>query len=73
LVSALSNRVYLGGANSFYDVLLIRSLTTITKDSDMIEVPKIYYLSAFLVNNRSVTTLFLNARSNFVRAEICTC
>jgi hypothetical protein len=72
-VSALSNRVCLGGANSFHDVLLIRSLTTITKDSDMIEVPKIYHLPAFLVNNWSVTTLFLNTRSNFVQAEIRTC
>jgi hypothetical protein len=50
-VSALSNRICLGSANSFYDVLLIRSLTTIIEDSDIIKVPKIYYLPAFLVNN----------------------
>jgi hypothetical protein len=50
-VSALSNYICLGGANSFYDVLLIRSLLTVTKNSNIIEVSKIYYLSTSLVNN----------------------
>jgi hypothetical protein len=43
-VSALSNCVCLGSANSFYNVLLIRSLLTVTKDSNIIKVSKIYYL-----------------------------
>jgi hypothetical protein len=72
-VSALSNCVCLGGANSFHDVLLIRSLLTVTEDSNMIEVSKIYYLPASLVNDRLFTTLFFDARSNNVRAEIRTC
>jgi hypothetical protein len=50
-VSTLSNCVCLGGANSFYDVLLIRSLLTVTKDSDIIKVSRIYYCPASLVNN----------------------
>jgi hypothetical protein len=50
-VSTLFNRVCLGGANSFHDVLLIRFLLTVTKDSDIIKVSKIYYLPASLVNN----------------------
>jgi hypothetical protein len=71
-VSALSNRVCLGGANSFHDVLLIRSLLTVTEDSDMIEVSRIYYCPASLVNDRLFTILFLDVRSNNVRAEIRT-
>jgi hypothetical protein len=50
-VSALSNRICLDSANSFHDVLLIRFLLTVTKDSNIIKVSKIYYLSASLVNN----------------------